>query len=142
MTDYLVIRANGTPYALPVWDVLELIDAADILTAPVTRAAVRGLTPARGGLVPLVHLGALLAEGPAPPERGAATVLTLCAGRRVALEVDDVEAVVDAETLPLPGGWRPPCASAVARRAGRLLHVLDLDAVRERLTGAGAAEQL
>jgi len=96
-----------------------------------------GLTPLRGRLVPVVHLGALLGERTPPPERGRAAVLvTLGAGegtRFVALEVDDADDVVREAALPVPRGESLPWASGVARRRGALVPILDLDALGDRI---------
>src|SRR2546430_6998212 len=97
----------------------------------------RGLTPLRGRLVPVVHLGALLGERTPPPERGRATVLvTLGAGegtRYVAFEVDDADDVVREAALPVPRGESLPWASGVARRRGALVPILDLDALGDQI---------
>jgi len=99
---------------------------------------VRGVTPLRGRLVPLVHLGALLGERPPPAERGRAAVLVqLGAGeglRQVALEVDDADDVVRETALPVPRGESLPWAAGVARRRGALVPILDLDALGDRIT--------
>src|SRR5207247_1698094 len=89
---YLLVQVEGRPYGLPLARVVEVGDLGEVLDVPRTLAAVRGLTPLRGRLVPLVHLGALLGQRPAPPERGRAVVVVeLRTGgeggvRRVALE--------------------------------------------------------
>src|SRR5256886_14658673 len=89
----------------------------------------RGLTPLRGRLVPVVHLGALLGERTPPPERGRATVLvTLGAGegtRDVAFEGDGADDVVREGALPVPRGEALPRAAGGARRRGAPLPVLD-----------------
>lgn len=140
MTGYLVVKANDTSYALPVWGVIEVGEAADVLPAPFASAAVRGVTVGRNALVPLVHLGALLSETPAPSARGAAVVLAVCGGTRIAFEVEGVDTVMEAETVPLPAGWMPPCSTAMARCPEGLVPVLDLDAIKNRLAAAAAVE--
>src|SRR3989441_323320 len=78
---YLLVRVDGKAYGLPLARVLEVGDLAEVLDVPRALPAMRGLTPLRGRLVPVVHLGALLGERTPPPERGRATVLvTLGAG--------------------------------------------------------------
>src|SRR2546428_6721402 len=80
---YLLVRVDGKAYGLPLARVLEVGDLAEVLDVPRALPAMRGLTPLRGRLVPVVHLGALLGERTPPPERGRATVLvTLGAGER------------------------------------------------------------
>ncbi len=134
---YLLVRVDGKEYGLPLARVLEVGDLADVLTVPRALAAMRGLTPLRGRLVPVVHLGALLGDRSAPDERGRAAVLVeLGAGegtRRVAFEVDDADDVVRDPPLPVPPGESLPWASGVARRRGTLVPILDLDALGDRI---------
>src|SRR5439155_1738470 len=94
----------------------------EVLDVPRALAAVRGVTPLRGRLVPLIHLGALLGERTPPADRGRTAVLVeLGAGegvRQVALEVDDADDVVREAPLPVPRGESLPWAAGVARRKG------------------------
>jgi chemotaxis signal transduction protein len=134
---YLLVRVDGKEYGLPLARVLEVGDLADVLDVPRALAAMRGLTPLRGRLVPVVHLGALLGDRSPPDVRGRAAVLVqLGAGegtRRVALEVDDADDVVREPVLPVPPGESLPWASGVARRHGTLVPILDLDALGDRV---------
>lgn len=138
MKGYLLVRSEGKTYGLPVARVLEVGDVTEVLAVPRTLPAVRGLTPLRGHLVPLIHLGAFL-TGQAAPETWAAGVSTIVLvdikGRHVALEVDDVDAVVREQPLPVPHGQALPWASAVAaqRESGGLVPILDLDALGDRI---------
>ncbi|MGH7607991.1 MAG: hypothetical protein ACREME_11695, partial [Gemmatimonadales bacterium] len=54
-------------------------------------------------------------------------------GRQVALEVDDAEAVVREDALPVPHGQSLPWAAGVAEQNGTLVPILDLDALGERI---------
>jgi chemotaxis signal transduction protein len=130
---YLRVRALGEPYGLPLGHVLEVGDVGDVLAVPRTHPAVRGLTPLRGRLVPLVHLGALLGGRAAPDQRGRAAVLVRVGGRQVALEVDDADEVVRDAALPVARGEDLPWASGVARQRDGLVPILDLDALEERI---------
>src|SRR5437899_9298887 len=112
MKGYLLVRSEGKSYGLPVARVLEVGDATEVLHIPRKLPAVCGLTPLRGRLVPLIHLGALLSgtAAPAEPVAGVRTVVLVeigggagggggrhaqaAAGRQVAFEVDDADAVV------------------------------------------------
>ena len=134
MIGYLLVRAEGKAYGLPVGRVLEVADKAEVLTVPKSLPAVRGLTPLRGRLVPLVHLGAFLTRRVAPPEAGHTFVLVELGGRQVALEVDDADAVVREQPLPVPRGQTLPWAAGVAEQEGGILvPILDLDALSDRL---------
>ena len=134
---FLLIRVDGKAYGLPLARVLEVGDLGEVLDVPRALAAVRGLTPLRGRLVPLVHLGALMGERAAPSERGRAAVLVqIGAGegvRQVAFEVDDADDVVREAALPVPQGESLRWASGVARRRGALVPILDLDALGDRI---------
>jgi len=138
MKGYLLVRAGGQPYGLPVARVLEVGDATDVLPIPRTLPSVRGLTPLRGRLVPLVHLGAFLSGGDIPVAEGAGvrTVVLVelgASGKQVAFEVDDVDAVVREQPLPVPRGQVLPWASGVAEQEDRLVPILDLDALGDRI---------
>src|SRR5437588_350021 len=139
---YLLVRVDGKPYGLPLGRVLEVGDLGEVLDVPRALAAVRGVTPLRGRLVPLIHLGALLGERSPPPDRGRTAVLVeLGAGegvRRVALEVDDADDVVRETALPVPRGESLPWAAGVARRKGTLVPILVVDAVTEVLQVAAS----
>src|SRR5438094_9165779 len=67
---YLLVRVDGKPYGLPLARVLEVGDLGEVLDVPRALAAVRGVTPLRGRLVPLIHLGALLGARSSPRARG------------------------------------------------------------------------
>jgi len=130
---YLVVRAEGKPYGLPVGCVLEVADAGEVLDVPRALPAVRGLTPLRGRLVPLIHLAALLGDRPAPAELGRTVVLVELGRRQVAFEVDDADAVVREAPLPVPRGQSLPWAAGVAEQDGTLVPILDLDALGDRI---------
>ncbi len=139
MKGYLLVRSEGKSYGLPVARVLEVGDATEVLAIPRNLPAVRGLTPLRGRLVPLIHLGALLTGSEAPPAGGHAvrTVVLVelgASGRQVAFEVDDADAVVREQPLPVPRGQALPWAAGVAEQAGGLVPILDLDALGDRIT--------
>jgi chemotaxis signal transduction protein len=142
MKGYLLVRAGGQPYGLPVARVLEVGDATEVLGIPRKLPSVRGLTPLRGRLVPLVHLGAFLSGGDIPAaegEGGGGVVRTVvlvelgASGKQVAFEVDDVDAVVREQPLPVPRGQALPWASGVAEHDDRLVPILDLDALGDRI---------
>jgi hypothetical protein len=56
-------------------------------------------------------------------------------GKQVAFEVDDADAVVREQPLPVPRGQSLPWAAGVAEPAGGggLVPVLDLDALGDRI---------
>jgi chemotaxis signal transduction protein len=133
---YLLVRAQGKAYGLPVGRVLEVGDATEVLSVPRKLPAVRGLTPLRGRLVPLIHLGAFLTGTEAPagaPNAVRTVVLVELGARQVAFEVDDVDAVVREQPLPVPRGQMLPWASGVAEQESGLVPILDLDALGDRI---------
>lgn len=138
MKGYLLVRAGGKTYGLPVARVLEVGDTTEVLSIPKKVPSVCGLTPLRGRLVPLVHLGAFLAGAEAPAEPGTAvrTVVLVelgASGKQVAFEVDDADAVVREQPLPVPRGQALPWAAGVAEQEEGLVPILDLDALGERI---------
>jgi len=139
MKGYLLVRSEGKSYGLPIGRVLEVGDATEVLNIPRKLPAMRGLTPLRGRLVPLIHLAAFLtgSEAPAAAAAGVRTVVLVelgAGGRQVAFEVDDADAVVREQPLPVPRGQTLPWAAGVAEReAGGLVPILDLDALGDRI---------
>jgi chemotaxis signal transduction protein len=130
---YLLVRAEGRPYGLPVGGVLEVADAGTVLDVPRALPAVRGLTPLRGRLVPQIHLGAFLTGRAAPAEPGRTIVLVELGARQVAFEVDDADAVVRETVMPVPPGQSLPWAAGVADQGGTLVPILDLEALGDRI---------
>jgi len=136
---YLLVRAEGRAYGLPVGRVLEVADAGRVLDVPRSLPAVRGLTQLRGRLVPLIHLAAFLGGRAAPPELGRTVVLVELRGggaregRQVAFEVDDADAVVREKAMPVPRGQSLPWAVGVAEQDGALVPILDLEALGDRI---------
>jgi chemotaxis signal transduction protein len=134
----LVVRAGLRRVALPLGDLVEVVEPTPPVAVPARQAAFRGLTTVRGKLVPLVHLGALLDGGDAPDARAEAAVVIEVGGRRICLEVEAVEEVLRVPALPAPPGQGLPWAAAVARTADGLLPVLDIPALGVRLADGGA----
>jgi len=130
---YLLVRAEGRAYGLPVGRVLEVADTGQVRDVPRTLPALRGLTALRGRLVPLIHLGAFLAGRAAPAEVGRTVVLVELRTRQVAFEVDDADAVVRENSMPVPRGQSLPWASGVAEQNGALVPILDLEALGDRI---------
>jgi len=136
---YLIVRAHGERYGLPLLEVLEVVDLAPPQPVPTRCAALRGLMPLRERFVSLVHLGTLIAGRGAspPPALGDTAVVVSVAGVPMALEIEGVEAVVDKSATfvgPAPAAW----ASGVWRIASELVTVLDLGALAERITESGS----
>ena len=136
---FLLVRAERRAYGLPLERVVEVADLTEVLDVPHSDAAVRGLTPLRGRLVPLVHLGALLDGDRCPDDPADSAVLVEVGGRRLCLEVEDAESVLYEPGLPVPPGTTLPCAAGVARTEAGLVPLLDLTALGARITETSVA---
>ena len=128
-----MVLAGGSKYGLRLDQVLEVVDGFEVSPAPCVHASVRGVTRMRDTSVPLVNLASLIADEPAPPERGDTAVLARCAGSLVALELEDAEAVVTEEPGAVPDAWQLPWVFGVVRKEGPPMPVIDLDILGERL---------
>lgn len=132
---YLLVSAGGREIGLEVAEVLEVVDLAATFPVPSVDAALRGVVAVRERLVPVVSLAAVLWGGACPEERGAVGVLARAGRKQICLEVDDAEAVLAEEVVPVPAGESLPWAMGVTRRDGNLVPILDLKALGARLLG-------
>jgi chemotaxis signal transduction protein len=136
---FLIVRVGKERYGLPLADVREVLDLVPPRPVPSLSRALRGLMPLREHFVSLVHLGALIAEGAAPATLAETAAIVMVGGARVALEVDDVEAVVDRSATfvgPAPEPW----ASGIWRVGAELVTVLDLGVLGERIVTNGSGD--
>ena len=130
----LVARVGSEHYGFDVTEVREIVAIADVAEVPTVSRAVRGVMPRRERHVSLVNLAALLSGAPPPFETSASAVVVTSGGADLALEVDEVESVVDggaefvavaaAAGLPARGVWR--CGAL-------LVTVLDAGLLAERV---------
>ena len=134
---FLVVRAGRERYGLDLGAVREVVDVAPPRAVPSRSPAMRGVMPLRDRHVSLIHLGALLTGGPPPPAALDETAVVVMVGRAaLALEVDDVEEVVDRGATQVggaPAGW----AAGVWRVGEELVTVLELGVLAERLSEIG-----
>lgn len=130
--DFLLVRLGTRRVGLPISGVIAVEDVGVIHAVPTSDAACRGITSTRGRLLPMVSLGRLI-DNESPETGGTAIVLEI-GGRRLCVEVDEAEAIVHGELLPLPPGESLPWAFGVVRRAEGLVPLIDLAAVGQRLT--------
>lgn len=131
----LLVRTGKRRLGLPLRGILEVGEAGRYEPVPGTAPSVRGVMRARGRLVPLAHLGALVSGEPCPAhDPDSAVVLATVADRWLALEVDDVDAAPDEEVLPPPeGSVLAAWALGVVRRDNGWIPILNLDALADRL---------
>lgn len=134
---YLLVTAGGRAVGLAVEGVIEVFTPEVVYPVPAESPAMRGVTPVRGRLVPLVHLGMLL--GDAAPAVPGGTAVLVDAPRPIALEVESAEAVIHESLLPPPEGEQLPWAVGLAVGAAGPVPVLDLAAVVARLAAAESA---
>ncbi|MBX7118710.1 MAG: chemotaxis protein CheW [Gemmatimonadaceae bacterium] len=116
----LLVRLGRERFALPLGEVLEVMEAPALQPVALAPSGVVGQCLHRDRLVPVVDAATLLA---APRDGGAGVLLLLAQGEgRVALLVDDV-----VDMAPVHAGqWRP--VPAMAGPAAALLDgVLDLE---------------
>ena len=139
MTQYLLVRAGGDYYGLGAQQVLMVVDGFELYPTPSIHPAVRGVTPMRGRLVPLIDLAALLAnDGGATAAAGETVVLAQSGDAPLALLVDDAYEVVSATLRPVPNAWRLPWAVGVDEREEVLVPIVDIELLIERLKLAAA----
>jgi len=131
---FLVARVGADRYGLEIGAVREVVAIDHVADVPARSTAVRGVMPRRDRHVSLLSLAALLGGGDPPHELGGAAVVVTLGGVELALEVDEVEAVVDggAELVAaaLSGGLP---ARGVWRAGSSLVTVLDTGLLAERV---------
>jgi chemotaxis signal transduction protein len=133
-TSWLLVRTGVRRVGLPLTDVIQVLDPGPVYPVPSQEPAVRGVTTTREGIMPLVHLGALLDGTGCPERRGDATILVRVDGRPLCLEVDDAEEVLSERGHSVPPGATLPFAAAVARLPEGLVPLLDLTALVARIS--------
>jgi chemotaxis signal transduction protein len=133
---FLVVRAGGERYGLALEAVREVLDVTSPpQPVPARTAALRGVIPHRDRFLSLLHLGALLGGGAPPAAVGDTAVVVETAHSAMALEVDDVEVVVDGGATYV--GAAGAGTQGVWRVGTDLVTVLDLGVLAERVTDGG-----
>jgi chemotaxis signal transduction protein len=132
-TGFLLVRAGGRAVGLLLSQVREVVELEEVRRVPVVEPAVRGVVAVHGRMVPLVHLDSLLQGRACPPEPGTMGVLVMVDGRRVCLEVDEVDILAREPALPVPPGEALPWAIGVARYGETLVPLLNVPALSARL---------
>jgi chemotaxis signal transduction protein len=137
---FLEVRIGGERFGLPLSQVEHVADLGEVLSVPSRVRAMRGVTSLRGRLVPLLHLGALLSGSEPPARRGRTLVVARVGERRVALEVDEADAVRREAIVAPPESRAAPWARGVVRRDDGLVPILDLSGLGEPLLVGGVGE--
>lgn len=135
---FLLVRTGGRRVGLELAHVVEVLQIGPVHPVPSREPAVRGVTAVRGRIVPVVHLGALLESAVCPMTAGDLVVIVTVDGRRVGLEIDEAELVVQEPALPVPPGTTFPWAIGVARHPEGLVPLLDLAALSSRFMEASS----
>jgi chemotaxis signal transduction protein len=90
----LSFRASGSTWAIPVTDVLEILQSPPLIRLPLLPESAPGIIGVRGSAVPAIDVGRL--AGDAGVTRRPA-ILVGRGGRRIALLVDSVDDIVEGE---------------------------------------------
>src|SRR5512145_2957574 len=90
---FLTFRLDGSLYALPSENVLEVIHVPAVARVPHSPAALLGVANLRGSVLPLVDLRALLGW-PRDSAASATKAVVFDAGQQLALAVDSVDSLV------------------------------------------------
>jgi chemotaxis signal transduction protein len=130
----LVVRVGAERFGFDIATVREVMAIVGVAPVPSLSAAVRGVMPRHERHVSLVSLAALLSGGAPPAAAGGAAIVVAAGGADVALEVDEVESVVNegAEFVAAAAAGGMP-ARGVWRCGQTLVTVLDTGLLVERV---------
>lgn len=143
----LCVRVDGSPYAVPVENVREIVRVRPITPIPRVAKEVRGVISLRGEIIQVIDLRLRLALPPAAVAKANRIVVVQVDDGRVAgVLVDEVREVlrVDSTTIAAPGPMVSGLAAAyiagIVPRPGRTIIILNarkLLSSTERLTLSG-----
>ncbi|MFQ5703081.1 MAG: chemotaxis protein CheW [Gemmatimonadales bacterium] len=133
MTGFLVVRVGQRHLGLEIDRMVAVIDGFDVDVVPSVNPAVRGVTTVHERIVPLIHLGSLITNTRPPDPYGRTMVLADCGGAVTAFEVDDANEVVFETPQSVPDGLEIPWASGVARWEGKLIPIVSVATLVDRL---------
>ncbi|MFL5404146.1 MAG: chemotaxis protein CheW [Gemmatimonadales bacterium] len=133
---FLLVRAGHRRVGLELSHVVEVTQLGSVHPVPSLEPCVRGVAAVHGKMVPVIHLGALLEGAACPASTTEVGVLVSIAGRRICLEVDDAELLVQDRGLPVREGTTLLWAVGVARYADGLVPLLDVQALSSRFMEA------
>ena len=138
MTLHLLAHVAGRAIAVPAEAVDSVVDITEIVSAPRSHPAVRGLAALRSRVVTVIDTWQVLGMPPGPPEATRA-ILTVIDGHYHAVLVDTLEDVAPLEIGPVPAGlalgqrWSSVVTGA-SERDGEPLLVIDLTRLIGSLT--------
>lgn len=133
---HLLAHIAGRAIAVPAHAVESVVDVREIVAAPRSHPAVRGLSALRSRVVTVIDTWQILGLSSGPPD-AARAMLTVVDGSYYAVLVDTLEDVAQLDVEPLPsgitlGGRWSAVATGAAQHNNEPLLVLDLS----RLIGA------
>ena len=134
LRELLRVEVDGTPYALPIERVREIVRLRPITPIPRVPPIVLGVISLRGEIVQVLELRQALGAGTAKPGRRARIVVMHGDENEVAgLLVDAVSEVmrVAEGELAEPPGEPSPCVRAICRRGDRFVSLIDPEPVLE-----------
>lgn len=90
--EMLAFRASGSSWAIPLADVLEILESSLVVRLPLLPPSAPGIIAVRGSAVPAIDI----APGAAPPPRTTRRTAILAGrgARRIALLVDAIDDIV------------------------------------------------
>ena len=133
MPQFVVLRAAGEAYALPIEDVREIVGDAPRRALPGQAAPwIAGVASIRGDLMPIVDLGIRLGGAAADPRAHRTLVVLEAAGSAPAAlcveRVDHIATVAEHEVAPAPA-YAGPAAAGIAELGGELVVILRVSAL-------------
>lgn len=134
---YLLVQIGDKRVGLGIDHLVEVIDMAAPFGVPSTTAALRGVMPVRGNLIPVFHLGAALDGGECPETLGDMAVVARVDGTRICLEVDHAVEVALEDVRPLPDDYAMPGAVGLVHHEGLFIPIIDLAALGPTLIERG-----
>ena len=98
--ELLPFRASGSSWAIPLSDVLEILESPPLIRLPLLPESTPGIIDVRGRAVPAIDLrGTTSGAGSSQVENGRAAILAERGVRRIALLVDSVDDI--GEVMPV-----------------------------------------
>ncbi len=131
---YLMFRLGGTECGLDILRVREIVAMLTVTALPRSPSYVRGVVNLRGQVIPVVDLRLRFGMEAVADVRDTCIVVCRTTTGEVGCVVDEVLEVLrvaekDIEGPPeLPGGEGVPFVSAMAKSAGRVQVIVDVDA--------------
>lgn len=130
LTSLLRVRFGGVTVGLPVTAVREVVRAVSITPVPGAPVIVEGAVNIRGQLVAVIDVRGRLAIPPRALDPSEFFVVLVRAGRALAFRVDDVDDLVDVDTIEAAAELSPALRglAGLAARPDGLLVIVDPDA--------------